>query len=146
MTASVLIVNGPNLNLLGERQPELYGATTLQQIEQRATEQGKALGLQVECVQSNHEGALIERIHTARTTHGIIINAGGLTHTSIALMDALLACEKPVIEVHITNIHRREAFRHTSYVAQAARATLAGFGPEGYIMAMTTMAAWLKHP
>lgn len=137
----VLILNGPNLNMLGLREPQTYGASTLADVESlcRATAQG--LGIQVECRQSNEEGELVTWIQQARTTHaGVIINAGGYSHTSVAILDALLACEKPVIEVHISNIFRREEFRHHSLISQAAKGVICGLGPEGYALAVQAMA------
>ena len=138
---SVLVLNGPNLNLLGIRQPEVYGHTTLADIERLCTEEGKRLGLDITCVQSNHEGALIDQIHEARDTHaGIVLNAGAYTHTSIALMDAIASVALPVVEVHLSNIHARESFRHTSYIAPVAIGQICGFGPLGYAMALKALA------
>ncbi len=134
---SVLVLNGPNLNLLGTRQPEVYGRTTLDDLERLCTEEGKRLGLDVTCEQSNHEGALIDLIHEARGMHdGIVLNAGAYTHTSIALMDAIASVELPVVEVHLSNIHARESFRHSSYIAPVAIGQICGFGPLGYVMAL----------
>lgn len=134
---SVLVLNGPNLNLLGTRQPEVYGRTTLDDLERLCTEEGKRLGLDVTCEQSNHEGALIDLIHEARGIHdGIVLNAGAYTHTSIALMDAIASVELPVVEVHLSNIHARESFRHSSYIAPVAIGQICGFGPLGYVMAL----------
>jgi len=117
MTHKILIINGPNLNLLGLRQPEVYGTTTLKDVEQLCMAQAKQLGVEVGFVQSNHEGALIDAIHDARGSYdGILLNAGGLTHTSIALMDAIASVSVPVVEVHLSNIHQREDFRHVSYL------------------------------
>ena len=138
---SVLVLNGPNLNLLGIRQPEVYGHTTLADIERLCTEEGKRLGLDIACAQSNHEGALIDQIHEARDTHaGIVLNAGAYTHTSIALMDAIASVALPVVEVHLSNIHARESFRHTSYIAPVAIGQICGFGPLGYAMALKALA------
>ena len=137
---SVLVLNGPNLNLLGTRQPEVYGRTTLDELERLCTEEGKRLGLDVTCEQSNHEGALIDLIHEARGIHdGIVLNAGAYTHTSIALMDAIASVELPLVEVHLSNIHARESFRHSSYIAPVAIGQICGFGPLGYVMALQAL-------
>lgn len=134
---SFLILNGPNLNLLGQRQPEVYGVTTLADIEALCSQHAKAAGIRLSIEQSNHEGVLIDAIHAARGNHdGIILNAGAYTHTSIALMDAISSAEVPTIEVHLSNIHAREAFRHTSYIARVAIGQIAGFGARGYLMAI----------
>lgn len=141
----ILIVNGPNLNLLGSREPETYGSATLAEIEADCITAGEGLGLSIEAFQSNSEGALVDRIQEARQdSAGIVINPGAYTHTSIAILDALLACELPVIEVHLSNIHRREAFRHTSYVSKAATGVICGLGPEGYLLALTAMARLIE--
>lgn len=137
----LLLLNGPNLNLLGTRQPEIYGSTTLAQIEQRVTEVAAGLDLAVRAVQSNHEGALIDAIHAARADCvGIVINPAAYTHTSVAIADALTAAELPVVEVHLSNVHRREAFRHHSYVSAVAEAVIAGAGPAGYEFAVRYLA------
>ncbi|UWQ51439.1 type II 3-dehydroquinate dehydratase [Leisingera caerulea] len=141
---SILVLNGPNLNLLGTRQPEVYGSVTLAMVEQDCKAHGTTLGFDVECLQSNHEGALIDAIHTAKGKHqGIILNAGAYTHTSIALMDALISVEIPAVEVHLSNIHAREPFRHTSYIAKAALGQICGFGAKGYLLALDALAAHL---
>jgi 3-dehydroquinate dehydratase-2 len=141
MAKTVLILNGPNLNMLGLRQPEIYGRDTLADVEMLCQAHGKALGLAVDFRQSNSEGELITWVQEARTkADGLIVNAGGYSHTSIALMDALLACDKPVIEVHISNIFRRDQFRHHSYVSLAARGVICGLGPKGYALALEAMA------
>lgn len=141
----VLVLNGPNLNMLGVRQPEVYGATTLAELEQACVEDGKRLGLTVTCRQSNHEGELVTWVQETRgKQQGIIINPGALTHTSVALLDALLAVELPTIEVHLSNIHRREAFRHHSYVSQAATGVICGLGIQGYLLALLAMAERLN--
>lgn len=133
----LLLVNGPNLNLLGTRQPEIYGSTTLEQIEQSATALAAEFGFDLRAVQSNHEGVLIDAIHAARgDCVGVIINPGAYSHTSIAIPDALTGVELPVVEVHLSNIHRREAFRHHSYVSAVADVVIAGAGPVGYELAV----------
>ncbi|MHC9293357.1 type II 3-dehydroquinate dehydratase [Mycobacterium sp. LTG2003] len=137
----LLLVNGPNLNLLGTRQPEIYGSTTLADIEHSVTELAAELGFDVRAVQSNHEGELIDAIHAARTDcAGIIINPGAYSHTSVAIPDALTAVERPVVEVHLSNIHRREAFRHHSYVSAVAEVVIAGAGAAGYEYAVRYLA------
>jgi 3-dehydroquinate dehydratase-2 len=138
---SVLIVNGPNLNMLGVREPQIYGRETLADIETACRKRGKQLGLMVEFRQSNHEGEIVTWIQEARGRQaGILINAGGLTHSSVAILDALSLSELPVIEVHLSNIFRREPFRHHSYVSQAARGVICGFGGLGYRLALDAMA------
>lgn len=141
----MLVLNGPNLNLLGEREPGLYGATTLTDIEARLATLGAELRLEVRCRQSNHEGVLIDAVQEARTTcAGLIVNAGGLSHTSIALADALRAFDGRICEVHVTNIHRREPFRHRSHIALVADAVICGCGPFGYELALRFLAAELS--
>ena len=138
--ASVLILNGPNLNLLGTRQPEVYGKTTLADVEALCAAETARLELEMQFAQSNHEGALIDLIHEARGQHaGIILNAGVYTHTSIALMDAIASVELPVVEVHLSNIHARESFRHTSYIAPVAIGQICGFGVHGYVLAIQAL-------
>ncbi|MCF7747984.1 type II 3-dehydroquinate dehydratase [Sulfitobacter sp. M39] len=142
---SILILNGPNLNLLGTRQPEVYGKTTLADVETLCREKAKALGFDVAFEQSNHEGALIDLIHAAKGKHaGIVLNAGAYTHTSIALMDAIASVELPVVEVHLSNIHAREEFRHRSYIAPVALGQICGFGAQGYLMALDALKTHLK--
>ncbi|XYJ11205.1 type II 3-dehydroquinate dehydratase [Telluria sp. B2] len=138
MAKKLLLLNGPNLNLLGTREPAVYGAATLADIESAATAQAAAAGGSLSCFQSNHEGALIDRIHAARDegVDAIVINPGGLTHTSVALRDALAAVAIPFIEVHISNIYQREEFRHHSYLAAIARGTICGLGVDGYRFAI----------
>lgn len=138
MAKKLLLLNGPNLNLLGTREPAVYGAATLADIESAATVQAEAAGGSLSCFQSNHEGALIDRIHAARTegVEAIVINPGGLTHTSVALRDALAAVAIPFIEVHISNIYQREEFRHFSYLSAIARGTISGLGVDGYRFAI----------
>ena len=139
MTA-LLILNGPNLNLLGQRQPEVYGRTTLPQVQALCEAQAQALGITLSFQQSNHEGVLIDAIHAARgVMDGIILNAGAYTHTSIALMDAISSAEVPTLELHLSNVHAREEFRHTSYIARVAIGVICGFGPEGYTLAIDAM-------
>ena len=143
--ASVLILNGPNLNLLGTRQPEVYGTTTLSDVEDLCKTHGQAIGLSVSFEQSNHEGALVDAIHAARGTHaGIILNAGAYTHTSIALMDAIASVELPAIELHLSNVHAREPFRHKSYIAQVCMGIICGFGAQGYVLALDAIKAHLE--
>lgn len=140
----VLILNGPNLNLLGSRQPEVYGRATLGDVEMACATLASDLGLTVECRQSNHEGALVDMIQAARgTAQGIVINPGAYSHTSVAILDALNAYDGKVIEVHISNIHTREAFRHHSYVSARADAVIAGCGTEGYMFALQRLATLL---
>jgi 3-dehydroquinate dehydratase-2 len=138
MATNLLLLNGPNLNLLGTREPEVYGSHTLDDIKRAATAQAVAAGGNLACFQSNHEGALIDRIHAAKTAgiDAIVINPGGLTHTSVALRDALAAVAIPFIEVHISNIHQREAFRHTSYLSSIAVGVICGLGVDGYRLAI----------
>lgn len=137
---SILILNGPNLNLLGQRQPEVYGTTTLSDIEADCRAKADALGIAVVFAQSNSEGALVDMIHSAKGTHdGIILNAGAYTHTSIALMDAISSVELPVVELHLSNIHAREAFRHVSYISKVAVGQICGFGPAGYPLALEAL-------
>lgn len=134
MAKHLLLLNGPNLNLLGTREPQIYGATTLAEVEQAAQAQAAAAGAQLASFQSNHEGALIDRIHAARSegVDFIVINPGGYTHTSVALRDALAGVAIPFVEVHISNIYQREAFRHHSYLSAIAKGTVCGLGIEGY--------------
>ena len=136
----VLIINGPNLNMLGARQPEIYGRETLADIERACRAEAKRLGLTVQCRQSNREGELVDWIQKARAANsGIIINAGAYSHSSIALLDALNAAELPVIEVHLSNIYRREAFRHHSYISLAARGVICGLGSQGYLLGLSAL-------
>ena len=137
----VLILNGPNLNLLGTREPEIYGSTTLDEIEAECRARAAERGLAVDCRQSNSEGELVDWIQGARDGYdALILNPGAYTHTSIAILDALLAVGLPVIEVHLSNIHRREDFRARSYVSRAALGIVAGFGKAGYVMALDALA------
>ncbi len=134
----ILVLNGPNLNLLGTREPQTYGSTTLPMVEASLHALAAERGAALVCFQSNHEGALIDRIHAARdeAVDAIVINPGGLTHTSVALRDALAGVAIPFVEVHISNVHRREEFRHHSYLSGIAVAVMAGFGVEGYALAL----------
>ncbi len=142
--ASILVLNGPNLNLLGQRQPEIYGHATLADIEARCSDAADRHGMALDFAQSNHEGALVDRIHAARGQHdGIILNAGAYTHTSVALMDAISSVALPVIELHLSNIHAREGFRQHSYIAKVALGVICGFGPLGYTLAIDAMAGHL---
>ena len=131
---SVLVLHGPNLNLLGTREPQVYGATTLDQINEDLVKFAADRGTSLQTFQSNHEGALVDRIHQARTdgTQFIVINPAAFTHTSVAIRDALAGVAIPFVEVHLSNVHRREAFRHHSYFSDVAEAVMAGFGPAGY--------------
>ena len=142
MADTVLILNGPNLNLLGLREPEIYGSDTLDDIAEACEDHGRALGLAVDLRQSNHEGHLIDWLHEANAlpARAVILNAGGFTHTSVALHDAIKSVSVPVIEVHLSNPHRRESFRHKSFVAMAAKGTIAGFGKLGYLLALDAAA------
>ncbi len=142
--SSILVLNGPNLNLLGAREPGIYGATSLAQIESDCAAEGLALGVAVECVQSNHEGALVDALHGAVGRHdGVVLNAGAYTHTSIALRDAISGTGLPVIELHLSNVHAREAFRHVSHIAPVALGVIAGFGAAGYGLALRALAGHL---
>lgn len=141
MAPTILVLNGPNLNILGAREPDVYGHETMAEIEAACTERASALGLTVEFRQSNSEGELVDWVQGARNGYaGLIVNAGAYTHTSVALLDALLACDVPVIEVHLSNILQREDFRHHSYVSKAARGLICGFGGFGYEMALEAAA------
>ena len=141
----LLLLNGPNLNLLGQREPGLYGADTLAAIEQRLSAEAGDLGVALTCFQSNHEGALVDRIHQARgQVDGILINAGAFTHTSVALRDALLGVAIPYVELHLSNVHAREAFRHHSYLADHALGVISGFGPASYSLALQGLVTKLR--
>jgi 3-dehydroquinate dehydratase II len=143
---SVLVLNGPNLNLLGTREPAIYGYETLEDVARLCREAGARLGLEVDFRQSNAEHQLIDWLHEARThVDGIVINPAALTHTSVALADALSAIDKPVIEVHISNVHKREAFRHHSFVSPIAAGIIVGCGTQGYALALERMAVLLSN-
>lgn len=145
MASTVLILNGPNLNMLGTREPDIYGTQTLADIEALCVAKAASLGLAVDFRQSNSEAEMVDWTQDSRgTAAGLIVNAGALTHTSVALLDALLACELPVVEVHLSNIYRREAFRQQSYVSKAAEGMICGFGGQGYELALEAMAHILE--
>lgn len=134
---NILVINGPNLNMLGSREKDIYGTTSLKDIEELCDKEAETLGFKVKCFQSNDEAKIIEEIHNAKDNFaGIIINAAAFTHTSIAIMDALLAVNIPTIEVHISNIYKREEFRHKSYISKASQGVICGFGIEGYRLAL----------
>ncbi|WP_424967423.1 type II 3-dehydroquinate dehydratase [Dinoroseobacter sp. S375] len=141
----ITILNGPNLNLLGTRQPEVYGSTTLADVEAMCVAKAAALDVSIAFHQSNHEGTLVDQVHEARTrSAGLIINAGAYTHTSIALMDAVASVSLPCIEVHLSNIHARESFRHTSYLSPVALGLICGFGAKGYELALDGLVSHLR--
>jgi 3-dehydroquinate dehydratase II len=141
MLKPIFVLNGPNLNLLGVREPSIYGAETLADVRRRTESRAQTLGLEFDFRQSNSEGQLVDWIQEAREkASGIIINAGAYTHTSVAILDALNAAERPVIELHLSNVFRRESFRHHSYVSAAAQGVICGFGPKGYELAVEAMA------
>lgn len=145
MSKTIFILNGPNLNLLGKRQPEIYGRETLADIEARCRGLGQELGLAADFRQSNAEGELIDWIHEAReSAAGLVINPAALTHTSVAILDALKTFDGPIIEVHISNVHQREPFRHHSYVSLAATGVIAGLGTHGYLLALRYLAEVLE--
>lgn len=142
----VVVINGPNLNLLGTREPQIYGATTLAEVEAGLRAQAKELGIALECFQSNHEGAIVDRIHAART-EGVtfmMINPGAFTHTSVAIRDAFSGVGIPFVEVHISNVYKREPFRHHSYLSDVAEAVMCGFGTLGYNLALQFIHATLR--
>ena len=143
--ATVFILNGPNLNLLGVREPSIYGRDTLGDVEERCSARAAALSLEIDFRQSNHEGQLVDWVQEAReSAHGIILNAGALTHTSVALFDALSAADLPIIEVHLSNIFRRESFRHHSYISLAANGVICGLGVQGYELALDAIASLIE--
>ena len=142
---SVLVLNGPNLNLLGTREPGVYGFVTLDEIDSMLVDEARLLGVELFCQQSNHEGALIDAIHATVDTHqGLLINAGAYTHTSIALRDAIAAVNIPTVEVHLSNIYSREAFRHHSYIAPVAIGQISGFGAESYRLGLQALICHLR--
>ncbi|WP_181703679.1 type II 3-dehydroquinate dehydratase [Chthonobacter albigriseus] len=145
MARDVLVLNGPNLNLLGTREPGVYGAATLADVEASCRQKADALGLSLDFRQTNHEGVLIDWIHEAgRRGAGVVINPGAYTHTSIALHDAIKGTGVPLIEVHLSNVHARETFRHHSYVSPVASGVIVGLGPQGYLLALDAIAAILS--
>lgn len=142
---SILILNGPNLNMLGKREPEIYGSQTLEDINQKLKGVAKDLGLSLTFFQSNHEGALVDRVQAALNVHqGILINPGAYTHTSVAIRDAISAVALPTVEVHLSNIHQREAFRHHSYIAPVAIGQISGFGANSYRLGLEGLARYLQ--
>ena len=142
----ILVLHGPNLNALGTREPQTYGHVSLDDINRRLESLGTDLGVEVECQQSNHEGVLIDALHRARgRSHGILLNPGALTHTSVALRDAALAAGIPVVEVHLTNPNARESFRHTSFLSGAVLGVVQGFGEESYLLGLRALAGHLAH-
>jgi 3-dehydroquinate dehydratase-2 len=143
---NLLVLHGPNLNLLGQREPNIYGVVTLENINHLLKEEGKKQGVEVSCFQSNHEGALVDAIHQAMGKYqGIIINAGAYTHTSVALRDALAGVDLPTVEVHLSNIYRREEFRHHSYIAPMAIGQISGFGAQSYLLGLSALIDHLKN-
>lgn len=145
MTRHILLINGPNLNLLGTREPAVYGSTTLADVETLASQHAASLGATLSSFQSNHEGAIVDRLHEARgSADAVVINPGAYTHTSVAIRDALLGTELPFVEVHISNVHAREAFRAHSYLSDKAAAVVCGLGTFGYVAAVEFAARHLK--
>lgn len=147
MSPPIFVLNGPNLDMLGKREPAIYGSATLDDVRRIVETHAAAAGVAADFRQTNHEGELIEWVHEARDgASGIVLNAGAYTHTSIALFDALKSAERPVVEVHLSNIFARESFRHHSYVAMAAVGVICGFGPRGYTMALDALVEHFKKP
>jgi 3-dehydroquinate dehydratase-2 len=143
---SVIVLHGPNLNLLGLREPNIYGQATLEQINQALELEGQVLGAKVKALQSNHEGVLIDAVHAAQGIHhGMVMNAGAYTHTSVALRDAIAAVQIPMVEVHLSNIYRRETFRHHSYLAEVAIGQISGFGADSYRLGLQALVKYLQH-
>ena len=142
MTSNIFVLNGPNLNLLGKREPEIYGSDTLDDIAERLTQRASELGLDIDLRQSNHEGHLVDWLHEAQATgaKAVILNAGGYTHSSVAIRDAIAAISIPVIEVHLSNPHARERVRHRSLISGVVKGTIAGLGAHGYILALDAAA------
>jgi 3-dehydroquinate dehydratase-2 len=142
---SILVLHGPNLNLLGQREPEIYGALTLNQVNLLLEEEAKKLQVNLSCLQSNHEGVLIDAIQESRGKHnGIVINPGAYTHTSVAIRDAIAGVAIPTVEVHLSNIHQRESFRHHSYIAPVAIGQISGFGVNSYLLGLKAIVEYLK--
>ncbi len=140
----ILIIHGPNLNMLGKREPDIYGHQSLAEIDARLKKKGERLEIDVETFQSNHEGALVDKIQQAAgTVHGVVINPAAYTHTSVAIRDALAMLDIPIVEIHLSNIYRREPFRHTSMIADIVTARIAGFGSYGYTLALEGLAGML---
>jgi 3-dehydroquinate dehydratase-2 len=143
----ILILHGPNLNLLGTREPEIYGSLTLEDLDNKLIELAKELGVEVKCTQSNHEGALMDALHDARTwANGVVFNPGGFTHTSVALRDAITAIEIPVIEVHLSNVYAREEFRHTSLISAVCKGKVLGLGWRSYTLGLRALVETLANP
>ena len=143
---NLLVLHGPNLNLLGLREPEIYGSTTLAQVDDSLKLKAKELDVAIDCFQSNHEGVLVDAIHNARgNSSGIVINAGAYTHTSVAIRDALIGVNLPVVEVHISNIYTREEFRHRSYIAPIAVGQISGFGADSYLLGLQALVNHLRN-
>ncbi len=141
---SILVLHGPNLNLLGRREPGIYGSVTLEEIDRLLVTEASMLQAKVYCMQSNHEGVLIDAIHNADEHQGILINAGAYTHTSVAIRDAISAVKKPTVEVHLSNIYQRETFRHHSYIAPVAIGQISGFGAESYRLGLQALIHYLS--
>ena len=144
---NILILHGPNLNLVGHREPGIYGSLTLEEIDAKLADLARELGLEIECLQSNHEGVLVDALQRAQASaHGVVFNPGGYTHTSVALRDAIAAIEIPVVEVHLSNVAAREEFRHTSLMSGVCCGTIAGFGWASYVLGLRALAGMLTSP